>query len=83
MAKKIEMYESFDGEVFRSEGQCKDHERLVKDNDRIESFLRSEENVYDKPAHRTAAETTLLAFCAWIRNGEGKVVEKKMEDLDG
>ena len=74
MAKAIEMFEACDGTVFGSILEAEAHEQKLQDEELIERFLESEENVYDKSAHLTVAENTLLAFSAWCR-GERKTVK--------
>jgi len=71
MARKIEMFEACDGSVYGSILEAEAHEQKLQDEELIEKFLESEENVYDKSAHLTVAENTLLAFSAWCR-GERK-----------
>ena len=72
MAKEVTMYQAVDGNVYDTKQACVDHERKLEDNDRIERFLKSKHNVYDKSAHLTVAENTLQAFAAWNRGDKPK-----------
>jgi hypothetical protein len=78
MAKEVTMYQAFDGEVFESKVRCEKYEKQKEDEERVAQFLRSKHNVYDKSAHLTVAENTLLAFATWCR-GETPVVKEEEE----
>ena len=67
MAEEITMYQAYDGSVFATYQECKLFEMRLEDEEKIESFLSSPNNIYTKPAHWAVAEKTLQEFCAYIR----------------
>jgi hypothetical protein len=67
MAEAITMYQAYDGSVFPTKEQCNAWEQRMTDNEKIESFLCSPNNIYTKPAHWAVAEKTLQEFCAFLR----------------
>lgn len=80
MAEQIIMFQAYDGSVFPTIEQCKAWEQRMTDNESIESFLSSSNNIYTKPAHWAVAEKTLQEYCAFMRREDTKpkaVVEEE------
>jgi len=67
--KKIEVWETDDGQVFKSITEARVHEECEKHMPEINAFIASDSCKYNNSAHKKIVENTLLAWIFWKADG--------------
>lgn len=83
MAREVTMFKAYDGEVFEMAEDCVVYEKRLMHKEKVAEFLASPQNIYNKPAHLTVAENTLLAFNDWSLGVQTEVLLDEEEIEDG
>ena len=83
MAKEVTMYQSDDGQVFRTADMCNEYNAAKQDEKKIAAFLASKLNPYQAKAHKTVAKSAIEAFCEYLRSDHSSEAkgEEKIEDV--